>query len=487
VFAIVTIDNSRIQTGIDGADDVLKGGLVPNSATLVRGSPGADKTIFGLHFLATGVVADESTLYINLGEPTEYLRDTAERFGLDIDAVEFLDLSPSGEQFRSSESYDLFESSEVEQPSLVEAIRGEIEELSPDRVVVDPVTELRYLSSDEHQFRTQILSLVDLLKDEGATVLLTSQAAESMADDDLQFLADAVIELDAGSNRRTLQVPKFRGSGSKPGPHTVTIDDEGIHVWPQLFPADHHRDSSLETLSSGVDGLDSLLYGGITTGTVTFLSGPTGAGKTTTGLQFLTEAASRGQRTVLYSFEEAQKTMLARADAIGIPAREMVEQGTLVIEEIDPDEIAVDEFTDRLRTSVEADNAQVVMIDGVTGYTRSLRGASDDGTRQLIKIGRYLRNMGVTGIFTNEVHQITGDVQATEQRLSHLSDTLLVLRHVEYDGELRKVIGVLKMRASQCDSAIHELEISEDGMRVGESLTGLRGILTGTPDWDDDV
>lgn len=476
----------RIETGIRQVDTILDGGLLPFSATLLRGAPGTGKTIFGLHFLAEGVRADETGLYINLGEPTAYLRDTAERFGLDIDPVEFLTLSPSGDEFRAEQTYDLFQSGETENPSLVESIRDEIETVAPDRVVIDPITELRYLTVDDHQFRTQVLALLDFLNEQGATVLLTSQAADSIPDDDLQFLVDTVVTLERDQHRRTLDVSKFRGSSAQRGPHTVTITDDGMRVWPRLVPSDHRREFSSETLSSGVPELDSLLRGGLTTGTVTFLSGPTGVGKTTTGLQFMREAAGRGQRSVLYSFEESRSTMLERAAAINIPVKEMIERGTLRIEVISPDELTIDEFTHHLRQEVEDRGSEIIMIDGVSGYERALRGTGGEETHHLIKIGRYLRNMGVTGLVTNEVHQITGEFRATEQQMSHLADNIVVLRHVEYKGELRKVIGVLKMRTSNYENWLRELRITEHGLTVGEQMSDLRGILTGTPNWQDE-
>jgi circadian clock protein KaiC len=483
---MTTIESEgRIPTGIPRADEVLSGGLLPESATLVRGAPGAGKTIFGLHFL-TAEGDDTTNLYINLGEPAAYLEQTADSFGLDTDAIEFLDLSPSGEQFQTDNTYDLFHSGEVENPSLVDAIRDEIEAIDPDRVVIDPVTEIRHLTPDERQFRTQILSLIDLLKGAGATVLLTSQAAPSIPDDDLQFLVDSVINLQLDQNRRTLHVSKFRGSSAKQGPHTVTIDDEGMSVWPKLDPTEHSQAGSMEALSSGVPELDALLDGGITTGTITFLSGPTGVGKTTTGLQFMKEAAGRDRRSVLYSFEEGRQTMLQRAEAVNIPVREMTEAGTLVIKEISPDELTVDEFIHHIRAEVEGRSAEIVMIDGITGYERAFRSSDSDPAHQLVKIARYLRNMNVTGLVTNEVHQITGEFRATEQNVSHLADSIVVLRHVEYRGELRKVIGVLKMRTSDFEKSLRTLEITEHGLTVGEPLSDLRGILTGTPDWHDD-
>jgi circadian clock protein KaiC len=476
----------RIRTGVPRADGVLEGGLLSESAALVRGPPGAGKTIFGLHFLTAGDDRGGADLYINLGEPTAYLERTADDFGFEVDSVAFLDLSPSGDQFQTDSTYDLFRSGEVETPPLVEAIREEVETVDPDRVVIDPVTEIRHLTPDERQFRTQILSLIDFLKGTGATVLLTSQAAPSISDDDLQFLVDAVLNLDTERDRRTLQISKFRGSSAKSGPHTVTIDDDGMAVWPRLGPVDHGRDGAMERLSSGVPELDSLLGGGITTGTIAFLSGPTGVGKTTTGLHFLKEAAARDRRSVLYSFEEGRRTILERAEAVGVPVREMIDAGTLAIEEIGPDELTVDEFVHGLRTEVEDESAEIVMIDGVTGYERAFRRSGGDPEHQLVKVGRYLREMNVTGLVTNEVHRITGEFRATERNVSHLADSIVVLRHVEYKGELRKVIGVLKMRTSDFERSLRTLDITEDGLAVGEPLSDLRGILTGTPDWSDD-
>lgn len=473
----------RVAAGIPTVTEVLNGGLVSESATLVRGTPGAGKTIFGLHFLA---VADQPVVYINLGEPTDYLELTADQFNIDTSHIEFLDLSPSGEQFQGGQSYDLFEPSEVETMPLVDQIRETIETNEPTRVLVDPITELRHLAPDTRQFRTQVLSLIDFLKNQGTTIVLTSQAAASVPDDDLQFLADTVISLSATDGQRSLTVPKFRGSDFQTGPHTVTISDEGMSVWPKLDPTTHYRDGAISTLSSGVEELDALLGGGITTGTISFFTGPTGVGKTTTGLQFIIEAASHDQRSVLYSFEESKRTLLDRAEKLGMPLEGEIDTGNIVIQEIGTDEMTLDEFTYRIRSEVETEDAEIVMIDGITGYKQAFNQDDIDPDHRLIKIGQYLRNMNVTGIVTNEVHQITGDFRATDKNISHLADDIIFLRHVEYKGELQKVIGVLKRRTSDFETTLRRLSITEDGIAVGEPLSELRRILTGTPDWNDD-
>jgi circadian clock protein KaiC len=475
----------RLRTGAPGIDEILSGGLRPRSATLVRGPPGSGKTILGLHFLASGVGSGDTGLYVNIGEPDDYIRKTARGFGLNIEPIEFLNLSPSREEFHSEETYDLFSSAEVEGEPLVEEIRETVRNVDPDRVVVDPATEFRYLTPDEHQFRTRILGLLDFLKDEEATVVLTSQAAASMPDDDLQFLADAVLNVEENPDRRTIHVSKLRGSPARRGRHTLRIDGEGITVWPRLDPGRHEREAEHGVLSSGIPELDALLSGGITTGTITMFSGPTGAGKTTMGLQFAMAAADQGHRSVLYSFEENTRTLLDRAESVGIPATKMIDQGSLVVEELGSDRLSIDEFTSRVRREVEENDTGVVMVDGTTGFEHSLRGLNGDPTDALVRVGQYLRNMGVTGLITNEVHQITGTFQATDRQISHLADSIVILRHVEYRGELRKVIGILKKRTSDIEPRLRELEITGDGLRVGEPLTGLRGILTGTPEWDD--
>ncbi|MEF8757044.1 MAG: ATPase domain-containing protein [Halobacteriales archaeon] len=477
--------DERLSTGLPALDDVLDGGLVRNRNLLLRGPPGAGKTLFGLHFLAEGVENGKTALYINLGEPTEYVKETAAHFGLHPDDVHFHDLSPSQGEFDDAETYTLFASAEVEQPSFVEAMRASIEDLQPDRVLLDPITELRYLTTDDRQFRKRILSFLDYLKANDATVVLTSQAAETTPDDDLQFLTDAVITLETGLEGRSLFVSKFRGSSFQRGRHTYEITDDGLTVWPKLQPSPRETDFAKEKLSSGVPELDSLLNGGLETGTVTFLSGPTGAGKTTTGLQFLKEAVAGGTESVLYSFEESANTIFERSGAINLPIEAMVEREQLSIVEILPDQYAVDEFTAMVRSAVEDDGAELVMIDGIQGFKSNLRAAGVPPDKTLLRLGRYLRSRGVSTIVTNEVHNVTGEFRATEEQTSNLADNIVFLRHVEFDGEIRKVIGVLKMRTSDFERTLRQLEITEHGLKVGEPLPGMRGILTGTPELAD--
>jgi circadian clock protein KaiC len=251
------------------------------------------------------------------------------------------------------------------------------------------------------------------------------------------------------------------------------------------MPADHDAGFDTEPIPSGVDGLDSLLNGGIERGTVTVISGPTGVGKTTTGTQFLHEAATRGERSVVYLFEETDDTYRYRSESIGVPISEMEAEGTLSVREVEPLTRSAEAFAQQVREEVEQRDARVVMLDGINGYKLALRGDDDALVRKLHALCRYLKNMGVTVILVDEVDTVTGEFQATDAGISYLADNVLFLRHLELDGELRKAVGVLKKRVGPFERTLREFEITPDGVRVGQSLNGVRGILQGTPEQTD--
>ncbi|WP_254537440.1 ATPase domain-containing protein [Halomarina litorea] len=471
----------RVSTGIDGLDEVLYGGFIQNRTYMIRGEPGAGKSILGLHFLVEGVAAGEDVMYVNMEEPVREIRENAASLGVDVSDIDFLDMSPDSEFFTEDLSYDIFSPDEVEGDVLTDRITERVREESPTRIFVDPITQMRQLSPDEFQFRKEVLSFMRFLKEQGATVVFTSQATQATPDDDLQFMCDGVVELDRTSRGRTVSVSKFRGSGVENGDHALSISDEGMTVYPRIVPRDYEKEFFAESIPSGVPELDQLLNGGLERGTVTIVSGSPGVGKTTTGLQYMKEAAGRGERSVVYSFEEARSTLVHRCESINMPITDMMDRGTLAIEEVEALQLSATEFAHAVREEVEERDARIVMIDGVEGYKQALRDENDNLTRELHSLCRFLKNMGVTVILMNEIRTITGDFTLTQEGLSYLSDTIVFIQHIEMDSRMRKVIGVLKKRTSDFERTVREFRITEYGIRIGEPLTGLDGILTGNP------
>lgn len=478
----------KLESGMSGFDEITNGGYLDGRSYMVRGEPGVGKTLLGLHFLSAGLEKGERALFVNMGEPVDDLKENAADFGFPLGDIHFLDLTPSADFFTRDQSYDIFPADEVEENSLTDRIVETVTELSPDRVFVDPLTQLRYLTSDDYQFRKQVLSFLQFLKDQNSTVLFTSQDTPNTPDDDLQFMSDGIIELAYEDDRRQVEITKFRGSDFSGGTHAVRISTDGMTVYPQLRPKSHSMQFSQEQLSSGVAELDALLNGGIERGTVSIVSGPSGVGKTTTGSLFMKEAAKRGERSVVYLLEESLATFQTRGEALGIPIGEMLDAGKLEIKEIEASELAPEEFANDVRTEVEEQGAEVVMIDGLDGYRLAVRGSEQDLLQNVHALGKYLKNMGVTAIYVSEVSEITGHFSVSEEEnISYLADNILFLRYLEYQGELRKAIGVLKKRASDFERTLREFELrSGTGVYVGDQLTELRGILEGTPDWPDE-
>ena len=467
----------RVSTGVTGLDEIVYGGLVPQRAYLVRGGPGSGKTTLGLHFLTEGIARGERSLFITLGEPEAELRANGEALGFDLSHVHFLDLSPNAAFFTQIQTYDIFSPAEVEREPVTQQILEQIEQIHPQRIFVDSMTQFRYLSTDAFQFRKQVLSLLRFLVEQGATIIFTSEGSSVAPDDDLQFMADGVIHLQSSTDNRTLTISKLRGSDFRSGAHSMRITERGVEVFPRLLPEQHMQQYTQEILSSGVPEMDELLHGGLERGTITMISGPTGVGKTTLGLQFMKEAAGRGERSVVYTFEEPQETLLRRCESLNIPVRSMIERGTLSVVPVEPLHFTPDEFARIVRQEVEEHHANIVMIDSVAGYRVSLRG--EDAVTHLHALSKYLQNMGAAVLLINEVTSIAGEFQVSDIGASYLADNIVFLRYMELSGEIRRVIGVLKKRLSSFERTLREIEMTRYGIKVGRPLTNLQGILVG--------
>jgi circadian clock protein KaiC len=300
--------------------------------------------------------------------------------------------------------------------------------------------------------------------------------------EDLEFVCDGHLQLRQTAKGRVLAVTKFRGSDYRPGQHTARIGGDGMTVSPKLVPESHTRDFDDERIGSGIEGLDEMTEGGITRGTVTVISGPSGVGKSTLGSHFLKQAAERDERSVIYLLEEGETTFRHRSETIGVAVDEMVETGSLAIEEVETLTISADEFAARVRAEVERRDARVVMIDGIAGYRLAIKGEEEELRTELHALVRYLRNMGVTVVLTGETPLVTDDLSVTEESISYLADNVLLLRYFEAEGALQKALGVLKMRASDFERGLREFAITGDGVQVGERLDRFRGVLTGVPE-----
>ncbi|MDN5849284.1 MAG: AAA family ATPase [Nitrococcus sp.] len=469
----------HLSTGVDGLDEILLGGAIQQRSYLIRGGPGQGKTTLGLQFLSA---ADdqESTLFIGFQEPEEQLRRNAASLGLDVTAITFLSLAPAAQFFSEQQGYDVFSAADVEQQPLIDSIIQAIRSINPTRVFIDSLSQLRFLSADIFQYRKQVLSFLRFLTQQGATVLFSSESSRELPDDDLQFIADGVINLDSGPSGTAIRVSKMRGSSFRCGMHHVRLGSGGLKVFPRMVPPTGRLgDFALRPWRTGVKKIDDLLHGGLTASTVSLISGPSGIGKSTLASLFVAEAAREGQRAAVFLFEEEVAFFLRRAKDLRVPLEAPLADGRITIEQVEPMRYLADEFTMWVRRHVEEYGVKMVVLDSVIGFELAVEG--EDVKTRLHALTKTLVRMGVTVLLISETEAMTGQFHLSEMGISYLSDNVIFMRYVEFDGQLQRAIGVLKKRLSSFDNRLHMFEIGPEAFTVGEPIQGFHGVLMGAP------
>jgi circadian clock protein KaiC len=475
----------RASTGIPGLDDILGGGFTKDRLYLVEGTPGTGKTTLSLQFLLEGLSQGEHGLYITLSETADELRAVAATHGWSLDNLALFELvGDSGLDPESEQT--VLHPSEVELGETTKEVMRQVEEQRPRRVVFDSLSEMRLLAQSSLRYRRQILALKQFFSSRQCTVLMLDDRTADPTDLQLHSIAHGVISLeqaprDFGAERRRLRVVKMRGLKFRGGYHDFILDTGGLTVFPRLIAAEHHAEFDMSFVSTGNRALDSLLGGGLVPGTNTLLSGPSGVGKTTTAVRCVLASLERGEHATYYLFDEGLGTLLTRSAALGMELGPYIDNGQLNLERIDPAELSPGEFASRMRVAVEDQKASFIVIDSLNAYLQSMPGER----YLLLQMHEMLNYLGQQGIKTMLIlgqHGLVGDMRS-DLDLSYLSDSIVLFRFFEAQGEVRSAISVLKSRTSAHERTIRELKLSTGGMHVGEALSDFEGVLGGLPSY----
>jgi circadian clock protein KaiC len=233
-------------------------------------------------------------------------------------------------------------------------------------------------------------------------------------------------------------------------------------------------------MSSGIAGLDAILGGGVDRATCTLIIGPAGVGKSAIATQFAVAAAERSEAASVFLFEERVGTWVRRARHLGMPVDEQISQGRLHLYQVDPAELAPDEFTHLVRRSVEHSGSRVVLIDSITGYFTAMPEARFL-TLQMHELLSYLSERGVATLLTMAQSGLMGNQMRTPVDVSYLADTVLLLRYFESGGRIRTALSALKKRSGAHENTIRDVRFDSEGIHVGAPLSDLRGVLAGLP------
>ena len=473
------------QTGISGLDDILKGGLARGRLYLVEGVPGSGKTTLAMQFLIEGARRGEPVLYVTLSETSEELHTVATSHGWDLGGVTIRELLPPDGALESDEQYTMYHPSEVELASTTKLILEDVQRLKPTRVVVDSLSELRLVAGNPLRYRRQILALKQYFSGRQCTVILLDDMTAADHDLHVQSIAHGVILLqhlspEYGAERRRLRVIKYRGKDYRGGYHDYLIKRGGLNVFPRLIAAEHRGGHACAKMASGVKELDDLMGGGIEEGTSTLIVGGAGTGKSTISAQFCAAAATRGQKSILFMFDESPNTLFTRCNGVGIELEEHVKAGLIKLVQVDPAELSPGELAFQIREAVERDHIKIVSIDSLNGYLNAMP-EERFLIIQLHEILMYLAQQSVATLLIGAHHGIVGSQMSTPVDASYLADAVILLRYFEARGEVRQAISVVKKRGGIHERTIREFSMHQGHIRVGEALRKFRGILTGVP------
>jgi circadian clock protein KaiC len=459
----------KMPTGVRGLDDILGGGIPEFSFNIIAGTPGCGKTTLAHQIIFANATVEKPALYFTvLGEPAMKMLRYQQQYS-------FFDETKLGTAIRFINLADVVLERDLD--AVLQAIVERVTELSPSLVVVDSFrTVLRkaVTSATEVDMQLFIQRLAQLLTGwEATTFLLGEYVPEEIRDNPIFTIADGLIWLSQVTERnsvvRKLQVIKLRGQASVPGLHTIRISECGLQAFSRTLGLAGRKTKPTRRarLSIGVPELDKMMGGGVREGDSILIAGPSGTGKSALATQFIAEGLRRGEPAIMAIFEERPEGYAERADTFGLDLKTPQEKGNLEILYLRPLDLSVDETMQEILDAIDRIGAKRLVIDSLVGFEMALApGFRLDFRESLYRMIVALTGAGVTVLSTVEVEDSFTAMPFSHYAISFLTDDIIRMRYVEIDGQLRKVIVVIKMRGGNHSKDIREYVITDKGVVI---------------------
>jgi len=476
----------KSPTGITGLDEITGGGLPTGRPTLVCGSAGCGKTMLSMEFLVRGAVEfGEPGVFMMFEENAAELTANVRSLGFDLD--ELVKQKKIALDHVHIERSEIEETGEYDLEGLFIRLGHAIDSIGAKRVVLDTVEALFAGLPNHAILRAELRRLFRWLKDRGMTAVITGEKGEGNAITRYgleEYVADCVITLDhrvtEQISTRRLRVLKYRGSAHGTNEYPFLIGDRGFSVLPiTSLRLDHAAPA--ERLSTGIARLDEMLGGqGVFRGSSVLVSGSPGTGKSSIGATFADTACRRGERAVLFAYEESSAQILRNMHSIGIDLAPWVKKGLLQIHASRPTLQGLEQHLVGLHDTVHAFRPAVVVVDPISNLTIERSDAEVKPT--LMRLIDFLKQQQITTLFTSLTTggSETDAAEDSQVGVSSLMDTWLLLRNVEFNGERNRTLYVLKSRGMVHSNQVREFVLSDAGIDLVDVVLGADRVLTGT-------
>ncbi|MBN9077972.1 MAG: circadian clock protein KaiC [Rhizobiales bacterium] len=481
----ITVDPvlERVKTGVEAFDDLVMGGLPRGRTTVVGGTPGSGKTVFATQFLAHGITElSEPGVFVTFEETPAEIEANMASFGWDIrgwrgtDKLVFVDASPRDSDQVVVGDFDL--------AGLLTRILHAARSAQARRIVLDSVTQLfDHFVADQTVVRRELLRIATALKREGLTVLMTAERDSEYGEISRhrveEFVADNVVilrnALDRERRRRTIEVLKMRGSRHVEGevPFTLMVDRGMVAV--PLSSLRLEQQSGSRRVTSGNRELDAMTSGGFFRDSVTLVSGATGTGKTLLVTHFLAGGVAAGERALLVGYEESRGQLFRNARSWSVDFEAMEADDRLKVVCLYPEAQSLPDHLLMIRELVEEFDPQRLAIDSLSALERI---APETGFREfLISLTSFIKKREIAGLCTATDKSLVGGHSASEQHISTLTDSIILLRYIQQAEFMHRGLMVLKMRGSEHDKQIRRFTIDTSGMHLGQPLDDAPNVF----------
>ncbi len=472
----------KCPTGIAGLDQITDGGLPKGRPTLICGTAGCGKTVFGMEFLVRGATLfDEPGVFVAFEESDKELCQNVASMGFDLPALQarkklFLD-------YIRLERSEIQETGDYDLEGLFVRLENAISTVGAKRVVLDTIESLFGSFSDTNVLRAELRRLFRWLKSRGVTAVITAESGDAKLTRHgiEEYVADCVILLDHRVQEqmsiRRLRVVKYRGTAHGTSEYPFLIEKHGISVLP-LSSQQLDHSAPGQRISAGIPRLDSMLGGkGFYRGSSILLTGAAGTGKSSLAAHFVRAACQRGERALYMASEQSPAEIVRNMRSIGVDLEPWVKRGLLHFHAARPGSSGLEKHLVTIHQATEEFQPQVVVIDPITNFAAV--GNFSDVKSMVTRVIDMFKSRQITAMFTS-LTRGDSEPELSEIGVSSQMDVWLLLRNLECNGERNRGLFVLKARGIAHSNQIREFALTDQGVQLLDVYIGTAGLLTGS-------